>query len=35
MEAKLDIAEEEMNNNPEDINIIENYSSLLEQFNNI
>lgn len=35
MEKKLDIIEEQMNNNPNDISIIEEYTSILEQFNNI
>ncbi len=35
LETRLDIEEQKMNNNPYDINIIEEYTSLLEQFNNI
>ncbi len=35
MEKKLTIVEYNMNNNQNDINIIEEYTSLLEQFNNI
>lgn len=35
MEKKLNIIEEKMNNNPQDIQIIDEYTSLLEQFNNI
>ena len=35
LEKKLDKIEIKMNNNPNDINIIEEYTSLLEQFNNI
>jgi len=35
MEKNLDVSEQKMNNNPHNINIIEEYTSLLEQFNNI
>jgi hypothetical protein len=35
LEKKLDKVEIKMNNNPHDINIIDEYTSLLEQFNNI
>ncbi len=35
MEKELDIIEKKMSKNPEDLEIIEKYTSLLEQFNNI
>ncbi|MDP2396707.1 MAG: hypothetical protein Q8S84_03665 [bacterium] len=35
MEKQLDIVEEKMNKEPNNIQIIEEYTSLLEQFNNI
>jgi hypothetical protein len=35
MEKKIKIAEQAMNNDPKNIALIEEYSSLLDQFNNI
>jgi hypothetical protein len=35
MEKQLKIAEENMNNDPHNIALVENYTSLLDQFNNI
>jgi len=35
MEKKIDKAEEKMNSEPENIEYIEEYTSLIEQFNNI
>ena len=35
MEKKLDTAESNMNNEPENLDIIDEYTSLIEQFNNI
>jgi hypothetical protein len=35
MEKKLSEAEEKMNNDPQNIALIEEYTSLLDQFNNI
>jgi hypothetical protein len=35
MEKQLDEAEEKMNSEPENIEYIEEYTSLIEQFNNI
>jgi hypothetical protein len=35
MEKQIKIAEQAMNNDPKNIDLIEEYSSLLDQFNNI
>jgi hypothetical protein len=35
MEEKLSIIENNMKNDPENLDIIEEYSSIIEQFNNI
>jgi hypothetical protein len=35
MEKELDILEKKMFEQPEDIEVIEKYTSLIEQFNNI